>query len=367
MPRLSVRLEKRLHPSPLVNVLVPVAAVFLALLLGAVFLSLTGQKPLAVYRAMFGGALGSAYGLSETLVKAIPVMLCALGISLAFKMQLWNIGAEGQLYMGAFAASWLPLFHPDLPAWLMLPGMILLGMLAGGLWALLVALPRALWNVNEIITTLMLNYVAILWVDYLVYGPWKDPQGMNFPLTARFAPAALLPTLGHSRIHAGIFFALFLALLLLFVFQKSRWGYEIRVMGSSVPAARYAGMNIRRNIYLVMLLSGAICGLAGMTEVSGITGRLQHALSPGYGYTAIIVAWLARLHPLAIVLVSILFGVLQVGGYLVQTMGVPAAVAAMLQGAILFFVLGGEILSHYQLRPARSREGHTGAGEQPAA
>ncbi|MFZ5590995.1 MAG: ABC transporter permease [Bacillota bacterium] len=364
MSFLPVRLEKRLHPSPLTALLVPVLAVFLALALGAVFLSLTGQDPLTVYGVMFGGALGSVYGLSETLVKAIPVMLCALGISLAFKMQLWNIGAEGQLYMGAFAASWLPLFHPELPVWLMLPGMFVLGMLAGGLWALLAALPRALWNVNEIITTLMLNYVAILWVDYLVYGPWKDPQGMNFPLTARFPAAAMLPSWGNSRIHAGIFFALLLALLLVFIFKYSRWGYEIKVMGSSVRAARYAGMDIKRNIYLVMFLSGAICGLAGMTEVSGITGRLQHALSPGYGYTAIIVAWLSRLHPLAIVLVSILFGVLQVGGYLVQTKGVPAAVAAMLQGAILFFVLGGEILTNYQLKWGRPDAGRQVMGKQ---
>jgi simple sugar transport system permease protein len=191
--------------------------------------------------------------------------------------------------------------------------------------------------------------VAILWVDYLVYGAWKDPKGFNFPLTAKFPEAAALPTLGDSRIHAGLILAFVIAVLFWIVFQKSRWGYEIKVIGASEQAARYAGMDIRRNIYLVMILSGAVCGLAGMAEVSGIAGRLQPGLSPGYGYTAIIVAWLSKLNPAAILVVAVLFGALQVGGYFVQTMGVPASVAAMLQGAVLFFVVGGEFLTKYRI------------------
>ncbi|MDP4126464.1 MAG: ABC transporter permease [Bacillota bacterium] len=356
MNRLTVKLEKRLTPSPVMAFIIPFISVILALLLGAIFLSLTGQKPLDVYATMFGETLGSKYGLTETMVKAIPLMLTSLGVSLAFKMQLWNIGAEGQLYMGAFGASWLPLTFPTLPIYLMLPGMILLGMAAGGLWALLTALPRAIWKVNEIITSLMLNYVAILWVDYLVYGPWKDPKGSNFPLSAPFPDAARLPGLGNSRIHAGLIFAVLLAIILAVVFKYSRWGYSIKVIGSSERAASYAGMNIKRNIFWVMFISGAISGLAGMAEVSGIIGKLQHGLSPGYGYTAIIVAWLSKLNPLTIIIVSVLFGALQVGGYSVQLMGVPAAVATMLQGAILFFVLGGDILTNYRVILA-SRKG----------
>jgi simple sugar transport system permease protein len=346
---MPVKLEKRLAPSSTMTFLVPTVSVVLALLFCAVFLALTGRHPLDLYIAMFGGALGSSYGLAETAVKAIPLALCGLGISLAFRMQLWNIGAEGQFYMGAFAATWLPLTYPDLPAWLMLPGMVLLGLAFGALWALVPAFLRVRWQVNEIITTLMLNYVGILWVDYFVYGPWKDPRGFNFPLTAEFPPAALLPTLGASRIHVGLLFALIIAALFIVIFRNSRWGYEIKVIGASEPAARYAGMDIKRNMYIVMLLSGAVCGLAGMAEVSGIAGRLQPGLSPGYGYTAIIVAWLAKLNPVGILLVSVLFGALQVGGYLVQTFGVPASVAAMIQGAILFFVLGGEILTNYRI------------------
>ena len=345
---MAVKLEKRLNPSAAMNVIVPLVSVLAAFVVGAIFLTLTDRDPLEVYTAMFKGALGSQYGLAETVVKAIPLMLCALGISAAFRMQLWNIGAEGQFYMGAFAASYLPLTYPQLPMWLMLPGMALLGCIGGGLWGLVPAVLRARWKVNEIITTLMLNYVAILWVDLLVYGPWKDPKGFNFPLAAKFTAAAALPNFGDSRIHVGLIIAVVLAAVFWVVFEKSRWGFEIKVIGASEQAARYAGMNIRRNIYWVMLLSGAVCGLAGMAEVSGIVGRLQPNLSPGYGYTAIIVAWLSKLNPAAILLVSILFGALQVGGFFVQTMGVPASVAAMLQGAVLFFVVGGEFLTQYR-------------------
>lgn len=344
-----IKMEKRLAPSRTMTLVVPTVSVILALLFCALFLALTGRQPFELYAAMLEGALGSAYGLSETTVKAIPLMLCGLGIALAFRMQLWNIGAEGQFYLGAFAATWVPLSFPNLPAIAMLPAMVIFGMAAGGLWALIPAFLRVKWKVNEIITTLMMNYVGILWVNYFVYGPWRDPKGFNFPLTAEFPQAALLPTLAGSRIHIGLLFALVIVVLFIVIFRNSRWGYEIKVIGASEKAARYAGMDIKRNMYIVMLFSGAICGLAGMAEVSGIAGRLQPGLSPGYGYTAIIVAWLAKLNPVAIVVVAALFGVLQVGGYLVQTFGVPASVASMIQGAILFFVLGGEILTNYRI------------------
>lgn len=347
---MTIKLEKRLEPSAVNNYLNPVCSVLFALFFCAIFLALTGRDPIEVYGAMFGGAFGSAYGLSETAVKAIPLALCALGIGLACRMQLWNIGAEGQFYMGAFAASWLPLTFPGLPSVIMLPAMLLLGMAAGAVWGLIPGFLRANWRVNEIITSLMLNYIGILWVSYLVYGPWKDPQGMNFPLTAQFPDAAMLPALAGSRIHIGALLVIALVILFTVIFKHSRWGYEIKVIGASEQAAKYAGMDIKRNIYLVMMLSGAVCGLAGMTEVSGIVGRLQPGLSPGYGYTAIIIAWLAKLNPFAIVVVSVLFGALQVGGYLVQTLGVPASVAAMLQGAILFFVVGGEIFTSYRIK-----------------
>lgn len=353
-----IRLERRSAPSPAGMVLIPLTAVFLALLTGAVFLYINGLgspqgtslgKVLAVYTGMLDGAFGSGYGISETIVKAIPLMLCGLGVSIAFRMQLWNIGAEGQFHMGAFGAAWVALSFSDLPVYVMLPAMVLAGMLCGGLWGLIPAIPRAYLGVNETITTLMLNYVAILWVNYLIFGPWKDPQGMNFPLSKPFSEAAILPALGDSRVHLGLVFALALAVVLWVALRQSRWGYEVTVIGESPRAARYAGMNIAKNILLVMFFSGAIAGLAGMAEVSAIAQRMQQGLSPGYGYTAIIVAWLAKLNPFAIILVSILLGALQVGGYSVQSSGVPAAIVFMIQGALLFFVLGGEFFNRFKI------------------
>ncbi|TEB05535.1 D-allose transporter subunit [Pelotomaculum schinkii] len=345
----ALRLEKRLETSRSAAFLVPVVSVVLALFTGALFFWFSGKNPAVVYSSMFYGAFGSAYGLSETVVKAIPLSLCGLGIALAFRMQLWNIGGEGQFYMGAMAATWVALFHPQLPGWIMLPAMFLAGFIAGGLWGLLPAVPRAYQGVNETITTLMLNYIAIFWVDYLVHGPWRDPAGFNFPLTAQFVPSAILPAFGTTRIHAGLIFTIAAALVMYLVMRNTRTGFEIKVIGESQSAARYAGISLEKNILLVMLFSGALCGLAGMAEVSGIAGRLQEGLSPGYGYTAIIVAWLSRLNPLALPVVAFMFGGLQVGGYSVQTSGVPATTVSMLQGLLLFFVLGGELFYRYRL------------------
>jgi simple sugar transport system permease protein len=288
------------------------------------------------------------------MVKAIPLMLAGLGVSLAFKMKLWNIGAEGQIYMGAFAASGVALSLGQLSGVALLPLMLAAGFAAGAIWALIPGVLRAFWQINETITTLMLNYVAIIWVDYLVYGPWKDPASLGFPLTPRFAAGAYLPVLGSSRVHAGLLIALIIAVVFYLVLKYTRWGYELRVVGESPEAARYAGIDVVKNIMLVMLISGGIAGLAGMIEISGITHRLQHGISPGYGYTAIIVAWLGRLHPIGIVLVAVLFGALLVGGFGVQTSGIPFSIVLMLQGAVLFFLLAGEIFM--QRRPVLVRK-----------
>lgn len=350
----AVRLEKKLVPSPLATILIPVISVFLALVTGGVFLLITGRNPMEVYPGMLVGAFGSIYGLSETVVKAIPLILAGLGVSLAFRMQLWNIGAEGQLYMGAFAAGWVALSFPNAPKVILLPSMFLAGFLAGGLWGLLPAIPRAFMKVNETITTLMLNYVAILWVNYLVYGPWKDPNGYNFPLSAPFSDAAILPVFGNSRVHFGLVIGLVAALVVYIAVRRTKWGFEVRVIGESPNAAKYAGMSLVSNILLVMFLSGGLAGIAGMTEVSGVIQRVTPEISSGYGYTAIIIAWLSKLNPWAIILVSFLFGGMQVGGYSIQSADVPAAIVSMLQGAILFFVLGGEILNRYSIKFGRN-------------
>lgn len=331
------------------QVLISLISIALGLLFCGVLVFFSGDDPLSLYQQIFSSAFGSLYGFSETVVEAIPLALCALGVMVAFRMKLWNIGAEGQFYMGAFGATFFALTFPQLPAILLLPLMALAGLVCGGVWALLPAIPKALWNVNETISTLLMNYIAILWTTYLVFGPWRDPKGKNFPLTVAFSSGATLPTLGGTRISISLIVAVLLAVGLFFVFRYSKWGYEIRVSGSSRKAADYAGMHYVRNVLLVLFVSGAISGFAGMAEVSGVIHRLQQSISPGYGNTAIIIALIARLNPLSILLVSFLMGGLLVGGYSLQTAGFPSSMVAMFQGAILFFVLAGEMFNNYRL------------------
>lgn len=350
-----LRIERRLTAPRWMAYAVPIGSILVALLLGAILLAAAGVNPLETYRTMLSGAFASVDGLTGTAVKAIPLILCGLGVAIAFRTLLWNIGAEGQLFMGAFAATGVALFLlPKAPPVLLIPAVLLAGFAAGGLWGLVPGLLKGLLGVNEIITSLMLNYVAILWTDYLIYGPWKDPAGYGFPGTAPFE-AARFPRIPGTRVHLGLALGLLAALLLALALQRTRWGYETRVIGENQRAARYAGISLVKNILLVMLLSGGLAGLAGASELCGLTTpRLQIGLSPGYGYTAIIVAWLARLNPWAIVLVAFLFAGLLVGGDRVQIiMHLPRATAYILQGIILFAVLGGEIFVRYRVRIVR--------------
>jgi len=231
--------------------------------------------------------------------------------------------------------------------------MVILAALAGAVWGLIPALFKAAIGVNEILTTLMMNYIAIMLVEYLYLGPWRDPQGYGFPGTAPLPEVAWLPRLA-GRVHVGLIFAVLAAALIWFILSRTRWGYEIRVIGENPRAARYTGISIGRNILLVMLLSGGLSGMAGMAEVAGIARRLYHGLTVGYGYTAIIVAWLANLNPWGVLLVAFLMAALLVGGDQIQiALQLPAAVALVLQGAILFFVLGGSIFVNYRIRVIR--------------
>lgn len=314
-----------------------------ALLVGAAFLLATGHDPVRAYQEMLAGAFGTGYALEQTLIRAIPLILTGLGVSLAFTMGLWNIGAEGQLAVGALAASWLALAAPGLPRGVMLPGLVILGLAGGAAWALIPAALRAWAGVNEIISTLMLNYVGLLWVDYLVFGSWADPTAFSFPYSRRFSESAAFPTLV-GDVHIGLVFAIAAAAGLALLLGRTRWGYEVRTIGAGPAAARYAGMPVRRNLLIVMAISGALSGLAGVGEVAGVIHRIQQGLSPGYGFTAIIIAWVAQLHPWAVVGVAVLFAALLNGGFVIQTTGVPAAIAYMLQALILTFALASEYL-----------------------
>lgn len=349
------RLEPRLDAGRRGGASVSAASVLTALVAGGLLLRLLGVDPLRAYTEIFSGALGSAYGISETLVKAIPLTLTGLACLISFKMLIWNIGAEGQLCMGAVAAAAAVRYVPVENSAMMFVILFVAACLAGGLWAAIPGFLRAKWSVNEIITTLMLNYIVIYYMDYLLYGPWKDPASMGFPMTAPFPDFARLPILFAGRIHLGIIIAPVIAAVLWLILRKSSWGYEIRAIGENPRGARYAGMNIVRNILLVMFVSGAIAGVAGMGEVAGLQGRLSRGFSVGYGYTGIIIAWLAHLNPLAVPLVAFLMAILLVGGDTIQVvMGLPLASVLIFQGLILFCVLGGDVLSRYRLRRTHS-------------
>lgn len=345
-----VRIEKRPASSPMFNTLAISASVLTALFVAGFLLLTAGVNPGAAYQEILREALGSAYGLSETLVKTTPLIITGLAVSLAFRMQIWNIGAEGQLYLGACGATWVALFS-GLSAPFMLPAMFLAAFCAGGLWASVAAILRARWQVNEVIVTLLMNYIAILLADFLVYGPWKNPDGFNFPLTAQFGDAARLSEYFNTRLHSGFFLALGCALLFYLLMERTIWGFQIKAIGNNPAAARYAGMKTGTAIFLVLVLSGAIAGIAGFCEVAGLQHRLQHGLSPGYGYTAIIIAWLARRSALGVVIVSFLMAVLLVGGDSLQlSWQLPVAFAYAFQGLILFFLLASDFFITYRLR-----------------
>lgn len=352
-----IRAPGRTEASPWAAAAVPLVSTLGALLAGAALLALAGVNPLVAYVDLVSDPFGSVFGWTETIVKAIPLILTGLAVLWPARMRLWNIGAEGQLQLGAIGASWVALWTPLGHTPVAVPALLLAGMAAGALWCLIPAVLRAWLSVNETITTLLLNYVALLLVDFLIYGPWKDPASLGFPLSAPFPTAARLPALiPGTRVHLGLLVALAAVAATIFLLTRTRWGFEIRVIGDNPQAAQYAGISLGRNILLVMAVAGALAGLAGAGEASAIAGRLERGLSPGYGYTGIIVAWLARLNPLATVLVAVLLGALFLGGDGLQiSLGLPIAVVSMLQGLIFFFVLGGERLAGYRFAAPNRR------------
>jgi len=278
---------------------------------------------------------------------------------LAFRMRLWNIGTEGQLYLGAFGASAVVLV-PMLPAeasrWLFIPIMILVGTAAGALWGFIPGFLKARFNVNEIITTLMMNYIAVAWNNYFIFAVWSErgfqmspvfPQNAWLPRLTDYADK--FPFLAGLTTHLGFIISLLAAVLVWFILNRSRWGYEIRLIGDSPGAAKYAGINIARNTILVFMVSGALAGLAGVLEIGGVVHRLQERISPGYGFTGIIIAWLAKLNPFAVVLVSILFGALILAGREIQPSGIPK----MIQGIILVCLIGSDFLLRNRVRIVR--------------
>lgn len=318
--------------------------VALALAVFAVVLLVFGKNPVKAYVDIFSSTLASAYGFSETVVKMIPLILTAVAVAVPGRIWLINVGGEGQLFIGALFATWGALSLGGLPAWLLLPVMAGLGFLGGGLWAGVAGLLRARGWVSETISTLLLNYVAILLVNFVVFGPWKDPEGVNYPQTAEFASAAILPVVGATRVHLGLAFAVAAVLAFAFVLARTRWGLEMRAIGGNPEAARRAGIPVARYVILLMFVGGGLAGLAGMAEVSAIQGRLRPSLSPGYGYTGFLVSWMAGGHPTGIMAAAFLLAVITAGGDILQmSQGVPGSVANILMAVILFVVLGWKV------------------------
>src|SRR6266498_2560896 len=356
-----IRLEPRLDEPPAwYPAAVSVGAIILALILGGIVIELAGGDAWKSYVHIAQASFGDIGVLSDTIVKATPILLTALACSVAFRMKLWNIGAEGQFIMGAWGASAVVLF-PLLPSqtspWIFIPAMILAGMATGAAWGFIPGYLKAKFNVNEIISTLMLNYIAVSWVNFWVFAVWTEG---GFQMTPKFPETAWLPRLtDYGKIfplfrglttHGGLILGILAAIALWFIVYRSRWGYEIRLIGDNARAAQYAGISITRNIVYVMMLSGALAGLGGMSEVSGVIHRLQTSpIAAGYGFTGIIVAWLAKLNPIVIILVSILFGALILAGREIQPSGVPK----MIQGIILVCLIASDFLLRYRVRLAR--------------
>lgn len=349
-----LRLEARQRP--LVPMLwgAPVLAVLLSTLAAAVLFALLGQDPLVALRTLFITPVSTVYGLTELALKATPLLLCAVGISVGCRANVWNIGAEGQYTIGAICGGGVALAFGDAEGLYILPLMLLAGIAGGVAWAAIPAFLRTRFNAHEILTTLMLSYVAIQVLGFLVHGPWQDPEGFNFPQTRMFGPSATMPVLVEgARVNLGLLLALASVPLTTILMGRTMTGYRLRVAGLAPGAARYAGFDSKGVVWVCLLLSGGLAGLAGVCEVAGPIGQLTPVISPGYGYAAIIVAFLGRLHPVGILFASFLMALLYLGGEGLQmSLQLPLAATGVIQGLLLFFLLAMDVFVLYRVRLA---------------
>jgi len=356
-------LERRAERSAAIAIASPLIAIAFTLVTMTVLFALLGKNPVAALWVYFIDPLTDSYSLQEIAVKATPLVIIAVGLSLCYLANVWNIGAEGQFLIGAVAGSWLAVttHGSDAGGWV-LPAMLALGALGGALYALIPAICKVRFGASEILTSLMLVYVADLFLDYLVRGPWRDPHGYNFPTTAEFDPGATVPTLIEgSRLHLGALIALVVVALAAVMLGSTIKGFEIRVVGSAPKAARFAGFNADQLTILTFVISGALAGLAGIIEVAGPIGHLQPGISPGYGFTAIIVAFLGRLNPIGILIAGLFLALTFIGGEQAQiAMKIPLDLTKVFQGILLFYVLACDSLILYRIRlvPSQRRVVH---------
>ncbi|MCO8068148.1 ABC transporter permease [Acinetobacter schindleri] len=350
-------LEPREHPSQLMKWLSPVIALAAMLVVGSILFLMLGISPAQAMYVFFVEPLMTSYGWSELAVKAGPLILIALGLAVGFRAKLFNIGAEGQLIMGAIFGGGIALLFHEQAGWWILPLMIFMGAIGGALWGAIPALLKTHFNAEETLTTLMMNYVALFVLLYLVNGPWRDSEGMNFPQTVMFSESAILPMiLEGTRVNASIFIIAVAVLLFWLFMRKSMTAFKLEVSGQAPLAAKYAGFSSSKAIWLSLVISGMMAGIAGICEVAGPIGQLNPSLSPGYGYAAIIVAYLGRLNPIGIVLSGSLMALIYLGGEMAQMqLQLPVAITGIFQGLLLFFLLGSDALIENRYRFAKKR------------
>lgn len=337
----------------------PIIAISLTVAAGAILFAAMGHDPASALYFYFIDPLSTGWSLEELVSKATPLVLIGVGLAVCFISNNWNIGAEGQYTFGAIAGSTIPIYFWEWDSVLVLPLMMIMGMIGGAAYGAIPALLKTRFGTNEILTSLMLVYVAGLFLDWLVRGPWRDPGGFNFPESRDFSEAAILPSLTGGAMHWGAVFAVIAVVVVAILLARTIKGFEVRVIGQSGRAGAFAGFSRARMTYFAFLLSGALAGLAGIATVSGSVQQLQPVISPGYGFTAIIVAFLGRLNPVGVLIAGLMLALTYLGGEAAQvTMGVSDKLARVFQGMLLFFVLGCDTLILYRFRLVRSRGPH---------
>ncbi|HLF73463.1 MAG TPA: ABC transporter permease [Anaerolineales bacterium] len=346
-----MRLQVERNPAPVwFRALIPLISILLTFLLTAGFVLAYGANPLEAAYYFLLDPLSNPVRLIEVLVKSTPLLLAGIAVAFAFSGGYWNIGAEGQLYMGATAATAIGLQMQDMPAWLAVPLVIVGGILAGMAWAMLPALMKVRLKIDEVVTTLLLNYVAIFFVSALLNGPWRDPVS-QWPQSPEIAAAAIFPRLiPRSRLHLGFILALLVVLGVWFVLSRTSFGLKMKAVGFNMEAARFSGINVERTLLMVALISGGIAGLAGASEVAGIHFHLIDAISPGYGYTGIIIATLGALNPIGVSLAAVFIGLIDTGAQTVsRALGVPIYLGDVMQATLLLVTLGMLLLRSYRI------------------
>jgi ABC-type uncharacterized transport system permease subunit len=356
MSLINFRLEKRSTPPLWFQLLTPVIAIVISLGISSIFLLILRQNPIIAFYYMFTGAVGSKFAFLEMLVKATPLILTGVAVAIAFIAKYWNIGAEGQLYAGALAATWVGLMNLPLPPALYIPLVIVAGFIAGAIWSVIPGYLKAKLKVDDVVTTLLMNYIMIYIVSALLNGPWRNPVTM-YPSSPNISPNAYFPKLvAQSRVHMGLLISILAVVAMYFIIKKTKLGFEIRATGANPRAANFLGINTVKTIIIVSLLSGGIAGLAGVGEVAGVQYHLIQTISPGYGYSGIVIAMLGKLNPIGVLMSAIYFAMVITGANVMSyNLNIPPYISDVIQGVTLIVMLAMLLLFEYRIRLGREK------------